>query len=313
MRRLALAAMVALSALAGPASLAAEPASPQPATPPPAAAYAMPDTEVFDLTARDEGGGGDGGGGGGQVYRIFVSRPSAPAPAGGYPVLYVLDANALFAGFAGERRLEEFGKVAGGGVMVVGIGYPTDQVYDMQRRLYDLTPPWPAHMPPAQAAMAGLKAGGNENFARFLLGQLRGEIAGRYPVSKERQSLFGHSLGGLFALHMLYTRPTAFEAIVAASPSQWWNDQSLLTEERAFAERLQAGRIDGPVSRVLVVAGERDTMGAIAVDADALSRRFDALSAYGLRTRHAQFDAEEHVTVPTRAITPSLRFVAGAF
>jgi predicted alpha/beta superfamily hydrolase len=270
-------------------------------TPTTAPGYTMPDTEVFDLTARDDG----------QIYRIFVSRPTQPAPADGYPVLYVLDANAIFAGFAGERRIEEFAKQAGGGVIIVGIGYPTDQPYDMQRRLYDLTPAWPARMPPSQAAMAGMKAGGSDHFARFLLDQLFAEVASRYRVAAHRQSLFGHSLGGLFALHMLYTRPTAFEAIIAASPSQWWNDQAILSEERLFSGQLAAGKIAGPVSRLMLLTGKQDSAVSITWDAEALARRLGPLSAYGLRTKFEQFEGETHITVPYRAITPTIRFTIG--
>jgi len=265
------------------------------------AGYTMPDTEVFDVTAADDG----------QVYRIFVSKPSQPAPAAGFPVLYVLDANAFFAGFAGERRIEEFVKQAGGSMLVVGVGYPTEQTYEMQRRLYDFTPAWPAKMPASEVSMAALKAGGNEHFARFLLGQLRPEIARRYPVAADRQALFGHSLGGLFALHVLYTQPTAFESIVAASPSQWWNDQAILSEERAFVDRLMQGKVVGPVSRLMLLTGERDNAVTITWDAEALFKRLEPLSAHGLRTRFAIFDAESHATVPYRAITPTMRFAAG--
>ncbi len=266
---------------------------------PPLPGYTLPGTEVFDVTARDDG----------QVYRIFVSAPTRPAPAGGFPVLYVLDGNAVFPGFAGERRLEEFAKQAGGGVVIVGVGYPTDQPYDMPRRLYDLTPAWPAGMPPA--ATGGFKAGGNTHFAHFLLDQLRAEIAGRYKIAADRQSLFGHSLGGLFALHLLYTRPDAFEAIIAASPSQWWNDQALLSEERVFADRLTTGKVHGRVSRLLLLTGERDDTATITWDAEALLRRLEPLSGYGLRTRFAKFEGEAHITVPYRAITPTLRFAVG--
>jgi predicted alpha/beta superfamily hydrolase len=230
MRRFLL--FLALAALVGAPAAAQQASAPQ--------AYTLPDTQVFDLTARDDK----------QVYRLFVSVPSQPAPATGFPVLYVLDGNAFFPGFAGARRLEEFAKQAGGAMIVVGIGYPTDQAYDVQRRLYDLTSPWPGKLTAAQA-------GGNEHFARFLLDQVRPEIARRYKIAADRQSLFGHSLGGLFALHLLYTRPDAFEAIIAASPSQWWSDQSLLAEERAFTARLAGGKAPGRVRRLPLLTRER--------------------------------------------------------
>lgn len=266
---------------------------------PPQAGYTLPDTQAFDMTASDDG----------QVYRILVSTPTQPAPAGGFPVLYVLDANAFFPGFAGERRIEEFAREAGGAMIVVGVGYPTDQAYDMERRQFDLTSAWP-RMPRPPGASGPARTGGNEHFARFLLDQLRPEIARRYTVAADRQSLFGHSLGGLFALHMLYTRPTAFNAIIAASPSQWWNDGAILSEERAFADRLAAGKIAGRPSRLLLVTGERDTAVTITWDAESLKRRLEPLSAYGLRMQFEKFEGETHITVAYRAITPAFRFAS---
>lgn len=286
--------MRSLSCLAALALCGTAPALAQTA-PAPVAAYTLPGAETFDLTARD----------GGQAYRIFVSKPTQPAPAGGYPVLYVLDANAFFPGFAGERRIEEFAREAGGGVIVIGVGYPHDQVYDIPARTNDLTLPWIAKWPAGQPVV---KTGGNKVFARFLLDQLRPEIARRYPVDAKHQSLFGHSLGGLFALHMLYTRPGAFEAIIAASPSIWWSDKAILAEEKAFTERLSSGKQSGPISRLMLFAGSKDAM-TIPADTEALNARLAPLAAHGLQARFEQLEGETHITVPYRAITPTFRFV----
>src|SRR3546814_15077313 len=64
-------------------------------------------------------------------------------------------------------------------------------------------------------------------------------IEKRYAVDSRRQALYGHSLGGLFALHMLYSHPGAFRTIIAASPSIWWDNQAILSEERAFKARIE--------------------------------------------------------------------------
>lgn len=295
--RSVLLAGTAMLAMACPLPAAAQAA---PAPPPGAlAGFTLSDTQVFDMTAADDG----------QVYRIFVSAPSQPAPAGGFPVLYILDGNALFSGFAGERRIEEFAKEGGGSMIVVGVGYPTDQAYDQQRRRYDLTSRWTAKLPEGQALM---RTGGNEHFAHFLLDQLRPEIARRYKVAATRQSLFGHSLGGLFALHMLYTRPDAFEAIIAASPSIWWSDKAILEEERTFVDTLSSGKLGGrPISRLMLFAGARDAM-TITPDAEALLARLAPLPVHGLYARYEKLEDETHVSVPYRAITPSFRFAIGA-
>lgn len=264
-------------------------------TPPPGPAYAMPSTQMFE-TKSDSG----------ETYRIFVSFPKGEAPAGGYPVLYVIDGNAYFASFAETRRLLEYAEK--GKLLVVGVGYPTDEAYDA-RRTADFLYPIPTEAPPAQArSQPGATNTGRDKFLDFLTGKLRTEIGRRYKIAPDRQSLFGHSFGGLFALHTLYARPGAFQSIVAASPSLEWNVQDLLREERAFAAKLADGKIV-KTSRLMLVVGDQDTDDD-PEPARALAARLDPLSAYGLGTRYRRYDDEIHMTVPARAVTDTLRFVS---
>lgn len=266
-----------------------------PSAPAPSAVpgYTMPSTHMWDMTSD-----------GGEIYRIFVSFPATETPADGYPVLYVLDGNATFAAFAEARRIQEHYDV--GKAIVVGVGYPTDKAYDT-RRLNDY-PPAMLNPPPKEwRHLAKFKSGGRDTFLDFLTGKLRTEIGKRYKIDLDRQSLFGHSLGGLLALHALYTRPQAFHSIVAASPSLEWNEQGVLREEREFTTRLTSGKVE-KTSRLLVVVGGRD------VDDDpymatAFANRMELLSSYGLRTRFRRYDEEGHMSVPARAVTDTLRFV----
>lgn len=272
-------------------ALQAPPAA-APASPPPAG-YTLPATHAWDM-ASDSG----------EVYRILVSFPDAgEPPERGYPVLYVLDGNAAFAAFAETRRVLQYYPM--GKAIVVGVGYPTDQAYDV-RRLKDYTPPL-LDPPPAQwRRLAEHPSGGREQFLDFLTGKLRAEIARRYHIDPGHQSLFGHSLGGLFALYALYERPDAFHSIVAASPAMEWNDQGVLEDERAFTARLTSGKISR-TSRLMVVVGDRD------VDDDpeparALVDRLDRLSGHGLRVRLRRYAEEGHMSVPARSVTDVLRF-----
>lgn len=265
--------------------------------------YVLPETETWELAPE-----------GGEPYFIMVSRPAGPPPDQGYPVLYVLDGNAYFASFAEARYLQAgdvtnpFAKPDIGHSIVVAVGYPaTDMPFDI-RRLYDFTPPMMKNPPPSQARLAKYPSGGQDEFIDFLVNQLRPEIARRYAIDPNRQALFGHSLGGLFALHVLYTRPHAFSAIIAASPAQGWNEQEILVEEREFSRRLSQGEIEAPMSRVLLLAGEDEERYDLLPDAAALARRLDALSAYGLRSEFRELDDEVHITVPSRSVTTTLRF-----
>jgi predicted alpha/beta superfamily hydrolase len=253
--------------------------------------YTMPATQSWDL-ASDTG----------ETYRILVSYPATPAPPEGFPVLYVLDGNAMFAGFAETRRIQEASDV--GKSIIVGVGYPGDQAYST-RRLYDLTGgPMP---PPWRDRFVKERTGGWDLFLDFLTGKLRTEIATRFRINPNRQALFGHSLGGLFAIHTLYERPNAFHAIIAASPSLFWHDREMLQAERDFAARLRAGKIPR-VSRLMIVAGDREETALEQWDSEAFIKRMEPLSAFGLRTRAEIYTGEGHMTVPSRAVSNTLRF-----
>lgn len=268
---------IAAVVLAMPA-LAARAQSAAPSTPAVEAGYTMPLTRTWDV-ASDSG----------VTYRIFVSYPAVETPEKGWPVLYVLDGNAVFAGFAETRRIQEWSDV--GKSIVVGVGYPIDLPYGPQRT-YDFT----AH-----------RAGTREEFVDFLTGKLRAELIKRHRIDLDRQALFGHSYGGLFALHVLYTRPDAFHAIIAASPSLFAEHQEMLKKERDFADRLRTGRVP-KVSRLLVVSGELEENMLERWDAEEFIRRIEPLSAYGLRTRFEIYAGEGHMTVPSRAVADTLRF-----
>ena len=259
--------------------------------------YVLPETEAWDLTSS-----------GGETYRIFVSHPVGDPPPEGFPVLYVLDGNTIFGSFAEARRLQAVSDPEIGKTLIVAVGYPDGAPYDYKRRMKDFTPPFPDPMPAAETPFAQWAVGGQDNLMRFLLGDLRSAVASRYKINQRRQALFGHSLGGLFALHMLYRHPEAFVAIIAASPSIWWNDQGILAEEREFAAHLASGGTHGALARLLLVVGGREETRAEQWDAGALARRLEPLSAYGLRSQYEIFEAEPHLGVPTRAITEAMRF-----
>lgn len=292
-RSLALRRSAAVAILALAAANPAATAQAQGTSPP---GYVLPESETWELKGAD-----------GYPYQIFVSVPKGPPPPEGYPTLYVLDGNAMFAGFAETRRILGYMKADLGKTIIVGIGYKTTEAYDA-RRVYDFVEDFPQPVPPAQRYLTKYKAGGREVFAAFLLDRLRPELARRYSIDPHRQALFGHSFGGLFALHMLYSRPTAFHAIISASPSIFWNDQAILAEERAFAAKLTNGSLKLPVSRLRLVTGELDETAVEHTDAVALAKRLEPLSGYGFRSEFELFEGETHITVPSRSVTSTLRF-----
>lgn len=168
----------------------------------------------------------------GLIYRIIVAPPAGPAPAAGYPVIYVMDGNA-WAPMVSEiiRTNLDFGlrsKVEP--AVVVGIGYPVEGAFDLSRRDWDLTTPSPV---PSDAGNS--KIGGYDAMIRFVQEQVKPDIEKRFPIDRNRQALAGHSLGGLFTLRTFMNHPDWFQTYLALSPSIWWNKAFLLKEAAALS------------------------------------------------------------------------------
>ncbi|MBA2117670.1 alpha/beta hydrolase [Bremerella alba] len=269
--------------------------------------YQIPNTEVFDLKSKS-----------GIGYRIFVAKPVGDPPASGFPVLYVLDANGYFSLAASLNRLGSRGANRGG--IVVGIGYPIDGPFDMQRRTFDLTTKASAeNLPPSRGGRGWPESGGADLFLDFIQSELKPLIAKKYSANSSNQAIVGHSFGGLFVMHVLFTRPEAFQSYIAISPSGWWNDYALLAEEQAFTT--QVDRLSSPV-QLLIEVGElelsQDEGPAAALAPTPASKRFGTtldfanrlreLKAKQLTVKYLEFEGENHGTVVPPAMIEALQF-----
>ena len=162
----------------------------------------------------------------GRAYLISVSAPEGPAPAGGFPVIYVLDGHAWFNPAVDIARMRENSRLDP--AIIVGVGYPSRRFFDFGRSI-DLTPPGAP-----DDRFEATDIGGADLFLEFLLGTLKPRISGQYEINPDREALFGHSLGGLFALHVLFKAPGSFDTYLAASPSMGFGDRVILREAEAF-------------------------------------------------------------------------------
>ncbi|WBU60926.1 alpha/beta hydrolase [Paracoccus albus] len=190
----------------------------------------------------------------GAVRRIFLWRPPGEAPQAGWPALWLLDGNAVIGTAVDIMRAQAFwpsGTNVGWGALVA-VGYPTDDAYDTFRRSWDLGPPPGRTYPPFKEGGPDVRTGGGAEMARFILEDVRQFLTDYVVLDMTRQSLFGHSFGGLFALWLMLTRPGAFRTWIAASPAITWEDGFLLDhlkrfdpEGRKLLVHLSAGEWEG--------------------------------------------------------------------
>lgn len=218
-RRL-LAALFAAALLIGPATT-------QAASEIPSEAVTLSGASRFALTSQHTG----------KTYQVYLSIPSSAKPAAGYPVLYLLDGDFSFpiAHINNPRdsktlqRMAQHGSHTPDPGVIVGIGYGRDFADTLDLRASDYT--IAAACQPCDSLSP--EHGGAERFARFLDEELRPEIARRIAINAQRQSLMGHSYGGLFTLHHFLSRrglPTAFQQYFAISPSLWFGKRALFNE-----------------------------------------------------------------------------------
>lgn len=170
-------------------------------------------------------------------YRIWIATPEQAAPPAGYPVLYLLDGNAAL-GALQEAQLADLARR--GPPVLVFIGYATDLRFDVTARAYDYTPPLPGGEPVIDDIARGRRGGGADVFLDLIEQRIKPLVQAQAPIDLTRQSLWGHSYGGLLTLHALFTRPASFQRYIAADPSLWWQGGFILQEARAFLTRPQA-------------------------------------------------------------------------
>jgi len=244
-------------------------------------------------------------------YRIFVSQPYEDPPSAGFPVIYVLDANVVFGTMVEAMRVQA-GRPDRTGVIpavIVGIGYPTERPFS-PARFYDFTMPVPkSELPARPDGTAWPEMGGAAAFLEFIETELKPKIERELPIDRTRQAIFGHSLGGLFVLQVLFTKPTAFRTYIAGSPSIHWGKQLLLEAEQRFVARIKQEALNVDV---LLAAGEleRGHKSRINVHAEELAERLSDLEEFGVYVEFYEFIGEGHVSILPALASRALRFAS---
>lgn len=142
-----------------------------------------------------------------------------------YPVIYMTDGNAHIGHTSSTVEfLARNGRMSE--MIVVGI-VNTDRTRDLS----------PTHVTTTVAgggsALQFPTSGGADKFIKFIETELFPEIEKRYRTNPYR-ILAGHSLGGLFAIHTMISRPELFGSYVAVSPALQWDNQVIVKRAEDF-------------------------------------------------------------------------------
>jgi predicted alpha/beta superfamily hydrolase len=264
----------------------------------------------------------------GEAYDVQVYVPTTPAPATGFPVIYVLDGDALFGTFMeAVRTRANAGELEH--AVVVGIAGAkgpkgADRFYDFSSS--DFSSEEKTFVVDADV---NAKHAGSELFFQTIEREIKPRVATLAKVDPSRASLFGWSLGGQFVLHTLFRHPASFQTFEALSPSIWWDDSVILkdvpelfvalphlkTPPRVF---IGAGGREQEVPPIFDNKSEQDKLrlevqhARMVDNARDLSRDLEARDrAHRLVLRSKIFEGQTHNSVPWAALNEVLDFAIG--
>ncbi len=189
-------------------------------------------------------------------YVLHIMRPRLPPPERGYPVIFLLDGNAVLEDMENDTLARLAAHPADSPPVIVALAHDSPRRFDLKARTYDFTPPASGDPQRVEYDRHALdrRTGGANLFLDFIEKSVKPAIAERLPVDSKRWGIWGHSYGGLFVLHALLSRPGTFQCHIAASPSLWWRQGHLL----AYAGQ-RMGALAGHRFGLMLTQGSQET------------------------------------------------------
>jgi len=166
----------------------------------------------------------------GRHYQLHIGLPGNYGKETGkrYPVVYVTDGYWDFEKMMTIRDCLVYDKVAPE-FIVVGIGYAGDHLDYGKLRRWELTQ--------VQSGDGGPQASGHAaDYLKTIETEIIPLVEKEYRVDSSYRVLSGASLGGLFTLYSMYSRPGLFQAYIAATPWVTLENEWLLDYEKDFAK-----------------------------------------------------------------------------
>jgi predicted alpha/beta superfamily hydrolase len=229
----------------------------------------------------------------GRHYQLHIGLPASYAKetTRRYPVVYVTDAywdfqkiDAIRGGLVYDKVVPEF--------IVVGLGYAGENLDYGTLRSWELSPA------PFGAGASGHAA----EFLRTIEAEIIPFVEREYRADPSYRVLAGASLGGLFTLYSMYTRPDLFQAYIAATPAVVVGNNWLFGYEDEFAK---AGR---PLKARLFVSGGGNESPGFLGGILRFNQRIASRKTPGLAYEFRIIDGERHAGMQFESYVRGLRF-----
>jgi predicted alpha/beta superfamily hydrolase len=222
-----------------------------------------------------------------RLVEVFLPKAWHEGSDEKYDVLYVLDGGNWNTGLINQVQqfLEGQGNIPPTIVVsVMGID-----------RNHDLTP---------TSISSWKNSGGADKFIGFFKDELIPFINKKYPSNGDN-TLWGHSLGGLYTIYSWLSEPTLFKSYIAVDPSVWWD--SLYVLKKASQKLPSFSNMN---TTIFVSGREGPDLNGMKVDSlESILRRFAPPS---IKWKVMVYPDESHASVRLKTTYDGLKFTYGA-
>jgi len=143
------------------------------------------------------------------------------------------------------------------------------------------------------------KAGGADNFIDLLKNELIPFVDKKFPTSGDN-SLFGHSLGGLFTFYVMLKEPELFSNYYCSDPAFPWNNRRIIT----MATTTFKNTTD--LNRTLWINGVEDTYRNVGIQK--MDSVLKECAPDGLHWKVSIYPNETHMSVRLKGIYDGLKY-----
>lgn len=219
-------------------------------------------------------------------FCVFVSVPDDYYSSDiRYPVLYVLDGDVAFGMASSIARYLQIGENIPE-LIIVGIGYGVLDKSAGEKRKRDYRP---------------TQTGGAQYFLKFLEEELLPYIDNNYRTVPEERAINGYSIGGLFALYTLFTKPETFSRYIIGSPSLTWDNYSIFSYEEN-----SPGKIGEMKLSVIISVGSEESDEKYFNPIDKMVTQIQERNYPGVKLEAKVFDGSTHLMGPPESLTHGL-------
>lgn len=147
-------------------------------------------------------------------------------------------------------------------------------------------------------------SGGADKFIAFIEKELQPFIEKNYKTTSSK-TLIGQSFGGLLATTILLEHPALFNSYIIISPSLWWNDGSLLTQQGSSVEISKLNFQRG--TKIYVGVGKEGSMPGrkkwvMETTAEQLATNLETSKNKNIQVRFDFLPNENHGTIEHQAV-----------